>query len=103
MRKAVMVSMVMLFAMIAFAACQTPAGRSAGDVVDDASITTQVKAKLLEDNITKGIAVSVQTFDGTVTLIGAVETQAQIDSASRIARSVKGVKKVDNRLKIKEK
>lgn len=103
MRKAVMVSMVMLFAMIAFAACQTPGGRSAGDVVDDASITTQVKAKLLEDNITKGIAVSVQTFDGTVTLIGAVETQAQIDSASRIARSVKGVKAVDNRLKIKAK
>jgi osmotically-inducible protein OsmY len=98
-----MVSMVMLFAMIAFAACQTPAGRSAGEVVDDASITTQVKAKLLEDNVTKGIAVSVQTFDGTVTLIGAVDTQAQIDSASRIARSVKGVKGVDNRLKIKEK
>ncbi len=103
MRKVVMVSMVMLFAMIAFAACQTPAGRSAGEVVDDASITTQVKAKLLEDNVTKGIAVSVQTFDGTVTLIGAVDTQAQIDSASRIARSVKGVKGVDNRLKIKEK
>jgi len=47
--------------------------------------------------------VSVQTFDGTVTLIGAVESQAQIDSASRIARSVKGVKAVDNRLKIKDK
>ena len=103
MRKTVMVSMVMLFVMIAFIACQTPAGRSAGDVVDDASITTQVKAKLLEDDITKGIAVSVQTFDGTVTLIGAVESQAQIDSASRIARSVKGVKAVDNRLKIKDK
>ncbi|HBL24578.1 MAG TPA: hypothetical protein DDZ40_10750 [Deltaproteobacteria bacterium] len=72
-------------------------------MVDDASITTQVKAKLLEDDITKGIAVSVQTFDGTVTLIGAVESQAQIDSASRIARSVKGVKAVDNRLKIKDK
>jgi len=101
MRRSILVSTVMLFAVIALAACQTPAGRSAGEVVDDASITTQVKAKLLEDDITRGLAVSVQTFGGTVTLIGAVDTKAQIERAGSIAASVKGVKGVDNRLKLK--
>jgi len=103
MRRAILVPVVVFFAVVALAACQTPAGRSAGEVVDDASITTQVKAKLLEDDVTRGLAVSVQTFEGTVTLIGAVDTRQQIDRAVRIAGSVKGVKRVDNRLKLKEK
>lgn len=101
MRNSILVPMIMVFAVMALAACQTPAGRSAGDVVDDASITTQVKAKLLEDDITRGFAVSVQTFEGTVTLIGAVDTRAQIERAGSIAASVKGVRAVDNRLKLK--
>jgi hypothetical protein len=33
---------------IALLACRTPAGRSAGQVVDDETITTEVKVKLLE-------------------------------------------------------
>lgn len=93
--------MVVLFIAVAFTACHTPAGRSAGDVVDDATITTEVKAKLLEDDMTKGIAVTVQTFEGTVTLIGAVDNRDQMNRATQIARSVKGVRKVDNRLQLK--
>ncbi|MRS03540.1 BON domain-containing protein, partial [bacterium] len=73
MKKLLVLSVVVLFVAAAFAACQTPAGRSAGEVVDDATITTEVKTKLLADDMTKGIAVTVQTFEGTVTLIGAVD------------------------------
>jgi len=52
--------------------------------------------------VTKGLAVSVQTFEGTVTLIGAVDTAEQRAKATEIAGSVKGVKKVDNRVTIKK-
>jgi hyperosmotically inducible protein len=100
-RKSV-VFVIALFMAIAFAACQTPAGRSAGEVVDDASITTQVKAKLLEDSVTKGLAVTVQTFEGTVTLIGAVDTEQQKAKAAEVAYSVKGVKKVNNLVTLKK-
>ena len=102
MKKLLVFSVVALFVAVAFAACQTPAGRSAGEVVDDATITTEVKTKLLADDMTKGIAVTVQTFEGTVTLIGAVDNHEQINRASQIARSVKGVRKVDNRLQLKK-
>jgi len=84
-----------------FTSCHTPAGRSPGEVVDDVTITTQIKASLLADQTLSGIAISVTTFEGGVTLTGAVKNSAQIKRASDIAYSVKGVKRVDNLLKIK--
>ena len=95
-------SMVLLLAVsIALCACQTPAGRSAGEVVDDATTTTKVKAKLFDDSLVKGLAISVETFEGEVTLTGAVDTQAQRQRAESLTRTVTGVKRVNNLLKIK--
>jgi hyperosmotically inducible periplasmic protein len=82
-------------------ACQTPAGRTAGEVVDDATITTAVKAKLFDDSVVRGFAISVKTFEGEVTLTGGVDTQEQKDRAGEIAQSVTGVRKVNNLIKIK--
>jgi hyperosmotically inducible periplasmic protein len=81
--------------------CQTPAGRTAGEVVDDSTITTKVKSKLLADDLLRGIAISVETFEGEVTLTGAVDNASQRQRASDITRAVSGVKKVNNLLKIK--
>lgn len=82
-------------------ACTTPAGRSTGQVVDDAAITTQVKADLLADKEVSGFAVSVETFKGEVVLTGAVDSWAQSNRAAQIARRVHGVSTVKNLLKIK--
>ena len=81
--------------------CTTPAGRSTGQVVDDAAITTQVKADLLADKDVSGLAVSVETFQGEVVLTGAVDTRAQSSKATQMARKVHGVTNVKNLLKIK--
>ncbi|MBW2305683.1 MAG: BON domain-containing protein [Deltaproteobacteria bacterium] len=88
--------------LISGVSCMTPAGRTAGEVIDDATITTKVKAKLLTESILKGFAISVQTFEGLVTLIGAVDTAEQKAQAESIARSVSGVVGVNNNLKIKK-
>ena len=93
---------VALCMLVVLGACQTPAGRSAGEVVDDGTITTEIKAKLLNDDITRGLAVSVQTFQGVVTLTGAVDTQGQRTRATDVAYSVTGVKKVNNLVEIKK-
>lgn len=81
--------------------CTTPAGRSTGQVVDDASITAQVKAELLADKAVSGLAVSVATFKGEVVLTGAVDTWEQSAKAARIAHRVRGVTGVKNLIKIK--
>ncbi len=38
-------------------------------------VTTKVKAKLFDDNILRGVGISVDTFEGNVTLTGAVENE----------------------------
>jgi hyperosmotically inducible protein len=86
---------------VAVLGCQTPAGRSAGEFVDDATITTKVKAKLFNDSVMRGFAVSVKTFEGEVTLTGGVDTTEQKERASEIARSVMGVRNVNNLIKLK--
>lgn len=82
-------------------ACQTPAGRSAGQVIDDATISTKVKAKLFDESVLRGFAISVETFKGEVTLTGAVDNNEQTERAGKIARSVEGVRGLNNLLKVK--
>jgi hyperosmotically inducible protein len=80
--------------------CQTPAGRSAGQVVDDTTIVTKSKALLLDDPQVSGLAINVEAFEGTVTLIGRVNNQAEKTRAENIVKSVKGVHRVNNLLKV---
>ena len=82
-------------------ACATPAGRSAGDVIDDSTITTKVKAAFFDDERLSGFAISVETFEVEVTLTGAVDTLEEKIHASEVAGSVRGVKGVNNLLNIK--
>lgn len=96
------VAVVIAFLSVLLVSCYTPAGRSAGEVVDDATITTQVKTALLANKVLEGISISVKTFSGEVTLTGAVESPEQISKAEEIAYSVRGVKKVNNLITLKE-
>lgn len=69
-----------------------------GEIIDDAWITTKVKAMLLKDSGLAGLKVEVDTKDGVVTLSGQAESGKQIDQAVRIASAIKGVKEVHNAL-----
>ncbi|WP_338026884.1 BON domain-containing protein [Coralloluteibacterium stylophorae] len=63
--------------------------------VDDTWITTKVKSSLLADDVVSGLALSVQTINGVVSLQGDVESQAQIDRATRIVETIDGVRDVN--------
>ena len=65
----------------------------------DTAITSEVKAKLLADDIVQSRKVKVETTDGVVQLSGTVESQAQSDRAESIAKAIDGVKSVKNDLK----
>ncbi len=75
--------------------------RSTGVVIDDAAITTKVKAELLADADVKGLAVNVETYNGRVQLSGFVDTIAQKNKAAQVARQVSGVQWVKNDLVVK--
>lgn len=65
----------------------------------DAATTSEVKAKLLADDIVPSRKVKVETTDGVVTLTGTVESKAQVERAESIAKAIDGVKSVENDLK----
>ena len=68
----------------------------------DTATTSEIKAKLLADDIVvPSRKVKVETTDGVVQLSGTVDSQAQSDRAESIAKAVDGVKSVKNDLKTK--
>jgi hyperosmotically inducible periplasmic protein len=81
--------------------CRTAAGRSAGQVLDDLNITTTIKTKIFNDPYISGFAVSVDTFQGEVTLTGSVESEFAKNRATDLAQSIEGVRKVNNLLVVR--
>jgi len=71
------------------------------DYVDDAWITTKVKGMLLKDEILSGLQIQVDTSNGIVQLSGWVNSQDQVDRAASIAQDVKGVRRVENDILVK--
>jgi osmotically-inducible protein OsmY len=78
----------------------TACGKSVGETVDDATITTRVKTSLLNDPDVAGLKIDVDTFKGVVTLSGAVKTAAERDKAIALARKIGGVADVKSTLQI---
>lgn len=69
---------------------------SAGAYVDDATTTTAVKAKFVEDKTVDAAAIKVQTLNGTVQLSGFAKSNAEKAQAEYLARNTKGVRAVRN-------
>lgn len=69
--------------------------------VEDASITASVAAGFAKDADLSAIKIDVDTKAGKVTLYGPAPTAAARDRATTIAKSVKGVSSVDNKLVVK--
>ena len=70
--------------------------QTVGSYVDDAGITTAVKAKMAEDKTVSATSISVETLKGTVQLSGFAKSQAEKNQAENIARNTKNVKDVRN-------
>ncbi len=77
------------------------AGTSVSDTVGDAAITAAVSAGFVKDPDLSAIKIDVDTHGGVVTLSGPAPTAAAKTRAEEIAKAVKGVSSVDNKLEVK--
>ncbi len=75
---------------------------AAGQYLDDAAITAEVKSQLLLEKDIAAFDIAVSTTDRVVTLTGTVNTKAQADLAVDIAAKAKDVTSVNNQLKVKQ-
>jgi osmotically-inducible protein OsmY len=68
--------------------------------VDEAAITSKIKAKMMLDDSVKARTIDVTTHGTTVTLSGTVRSNAEHDRALALARETAGVSQVVDRLQI---
>ena len=67
----------------------------------DATITASVSAGLIKDPDLSAIKIDVDTKKGVVSLYGPAPSQAALERATMIAKAVKGVSAVENKLTVK--
>ena len=75
-------------------------GKTVGETIDDATITTRVKTAFINDPVVGALRIDVDTFKGTVTLSGRVKSKEEETKAIALARTIKGVKDVKSTLQI---
>lgn len=88
--------------LVTLAGCaSTEKQEGTGEYIDDTWITTKVKAAIFNDATLKSAEINVETFKGVVQLSGFVNSQADINRAVAVARSIKGVESVKNDMRVK--
>ena len=74
---------------------------SVGEYVDDATISTKVKAKFAEDKQVSAMRIQVETLKGEVQLSGFAASQSEKERAGQLARSVDNVSRVRNNIVVR--
>ena len=72
-----------------------------GAYVDDAALTTRVKAKFAADPTVSAMSISVETLKGTVQLSGFAKSYEERSVAEKLARETSGVVAVRNDIAVK--
>ncbi len=73
---------------------------TAGEKIDDASTTAQVKMMLLFHRSTSAVNTKVETNNSVVTLSGKARNTAEKDLVTKLVEDVKGVKSVNNQMTV---
>jgi osmotically-inducible protein OsmY len=70
------------------------------EMIDDASITAQVRVALLSHRSTSALTTKVTTHAGTVTVSGKAANMAEKDLVTKLVTDINGVKSVINHMTI---
>jgi osmotically-inducible protein OsmY len=81
---------------------QSPAGTrlAAGETMDDASITAQVRSALMSHRSTSAVKTKVETTDGVVTVSGVARNAAEKSLVTKLVGDIHGVGSVVNNMTV---
>ena len=95
-------SMLAVSLMFGAAGCAVTSGQSSvGQYVDDATITSRVKARMAKDPQVSAMRINVDTLNGVVQLSGFATSEAERAEAGRLVREVPDVKDVRNNIVVR--
>lgn len=103
MKKIILLTVLVVFGLVLFSGCATMTGRTAGEHIDDATITTKVNDIIVKDDDAKYLKIDVTTTDGHVVLQGSIHDRTAESRIVAKIREIKGVKSVKSLLKVEEK
>lgn len=84
------------------AACApTEVQDSTGQYIDDTVLTAHIKSALYSDVQVRNMNVGVETFRGVVQLSGFANSAQERARAEELARSIKGIKSLENDIHVK--
>jgi len=89
-------------ALLSAAGCAVTRGQeTVGAYIDDATITTQIKSRFVDNKNVDAASIKVETLNGTVLLSGFAKNGTEKATAETIARGVNGVKQVKNEIAVR--
>ncbi|MCW5655519.1 BON domain-containing protein [Hydrogenophaga sp.] len=92
-----LVAVAATFSLVQITGCAVARDQqTVGAYIDDATLTTRVKARFAEDPTVSAAAISVETLNGTVQLSGFAKSNEERAAAERLAKATSGVKAVRN-------
>jgi len=103
MKKFILLTVVMVFGLALFSGCASMTGKTAGETIDDAGITTQANGIIVKDPDAQFLKIDVSSTDGNVVLVGFIHDRAAEDRIVAKIRQLKGVKSVQSNLKVEVK
>ena len=103
MKKVWFLIVALVFSSMLFSGCASLTGRTAGEIIDDSVITTEINAIIVKDPELSYFKVNVNSTNGNVVLTGYVPSREAEARIIKLAKEVKGVKSVRSELAIQEK
>ena len=93
---------VAALALLTSAGCAVTRGQeSLGAYIDDAAITTAIKARFVENRDVDASSITVETLKGTVMLSGFAKNTTERNTAEVLARKINGVQMVKNEIVVR--
>ncbi len=93
---------ILATSVIAMSGCAVTRGQeTVGAYIDDAAITTSVKARFVDNKNVDASSIKVETLNGTVMLSGFAKNGTEKTTAESITRGVSGVRSVRNEIAVR--
>ena len=89
-------------ALLSTVGCAVTRGQeTVGAYIDDATITTQIKSRFVENKVVDAASIQVETLNGTVMLSGFAKNSTERSTAETLTWKVGGVKSVKNEVVVR--
>lgn len=94
---------LLLLGLTLFSGCASLTGETAGENIDDNTITAEANAIIVQDPQAHYLKIDVGTTQGNVVLTGFVNSRETEERLVKKIRGIRGVKSVKSLLKVEEK